>query len=139
MINLDFSLLVTILYVAILYLFMKKVFFEPVLRVLSTRKELIAGRMENAQRKLHEAEGRVVEYEQALKKARSDIYREQEGLRESTLATRAELVTKAKAEAETWVRESRHRLESEAETARKSLESEVDSLARKLTTTILKS
>jgi F-type H+-transporting ATPase subunit b len=138
MINLDFSILVTILYVAILYLFMKKMFFQPIMNVLHTRKTLTAGRLEEAQKAMQQVENKVAGYEQTLKKARGEIYREQELRREAAVAQKAELVAKARKEAEALVHEGRTRLTTQAQVAKKNLESEVDILARKLTATILK-
>jgi F0F1-type ATP synthase membrane subunit b/b' len=46
MINIDASLLVTILYVIILYIFLKSFFFAPITLILKRRHELIEGRLE---------------------------------------------------------------------------------------------
>jgi F-type H+-transporting ATPase subunit b len=139
MINLDFSLVVTILYIAILYLFMKRVFFRPITKILESRRQLIAGRMEEAQKRIREVESRTAEYEQTLKSVRSEIYKHQETEHEQALAQKAELVANAKAEAERVVQEGRARLAAQAHAARNALELEVNALAKELTSNILTS
>src|SRR5436305_1630535 len=101
MINLDpFSILVTVLYVAILYLFMNALFFGPILRILHDRRALIAGRLEEAQKRMIEVDKKTAEYEQAIRAARAEGYRKQELSREEALAARSALIAKAKAAAE---------------------------------------
>jgi F-type H+-transporting ATPase subunit b len=138
MINLDFSLVVTILYLIILYAFMSRFFFGPVLRVLDERRQLIEGRLENAHQRMAQAEQKAAEYESALKAARTEVYRGQETHREKALSERAGIVMEAKASAEKAVQEGRSRIAAEAAAARKHLEGEVDNLAGRLTTSILR-
>ena len=138
MINLDFSLVVTILYLIILYNFMSRFFFRPVLRVLDERRQLIEGRLENAHQRMAQAELKAAEYENALKAARTEVYRGQGTHRENALSEKAQIVTEAKANAEKAVQEGRSRIAAEAAAARKKLEGEVDNLARTLTTSILR-
>jgi F-type H+-transporting ATPase subunit b len=139
MINLDLSLVVTILYIAILYLFMKRVFFQPITRILEARRRLIAGRMEEAQKHIQEVESRTAEYEQTLRAVRAEIYKQQETQHEQALAQKVELVAKAKGEAERVVQEGRTRLAAQSQAARKALELEVDALAKELSSNILTS
>lgn len=138
MINLDFSLAVTVLYVIILYLFLSRVFFGPINQILKQRRDLIEGRLEEARKRMEHVEQKTSEYEQVLRNARTEAYREQEVLRERALAEKANLITKAKNEAEKAVAEGRVRLAAQAGEARKQIASEVDTLAAKLTTAILR-
>ena len=138
MINLDFSVLVTIVYILILYAFMNHFFFKPIMDVIHKRRELIEGRQELAQQRIAQVDQKANEYEQALKAARSEAYRTQEMLREKTLAERADLVGKAKSEAEKTVHDARTRLAAQAATAEKQLEGQVEVLARDLSTSLLR-
>ena len=138
MLNVDYSMLVTVLYVIILYLFLSRFFFGPVTEILNKRRSLIEGRLEESRKRLEIVEKRTAEYEQALRAARTEAYKQQETQRDRALTEKAELVAKAKAEAEAAVQEGRDRLRAEAEAARQKLASEVDSLAKKLTTAILR-
>ena len=138
MLNVDYSMLVTVLYVIILYLFLGRVFFRPVMEILNKRRALIEGRLEESRKRLEIVEKRTAEYEQAIRAARTDAYRQQEIQRDKALSEKAELVAKAKLEAEAAVQEGRARLKAEADAAQQKIASEVDSLAKKLTTAILR-
>ena len=138
MLNVDLSMLVTVLYVIILYLFLSRFFFSPVTQILTKRRQLIEGRLEESRKRIEVVEKRTEEYEQAMRTARSDAYRQQETDRDKALSEKAELLAKAKREAETAVQEGRSRLVSEAEAARKKISGDLDSLAKKLTTAILR-
>ncbi len=138
MINIDFSAIVTILYLIILYIFMSRFFFGPIVRVLNERHRLTEGRLDEAHKRMAQAEQKAAEYENALKAARAEAYRRQEAVREKALTEKAEVVTKAKIEAEKAVQEGRARIAAEAAGARESLAVEVDNLAKELATSILR-
>ncbi|HEY2382643.1 MAG TPA: ATP synthase F0 subunit B [Terriglobia bacterium] len=138
MLNVDLSMLVTVLYVIILYLFLSRFFFGPLVQILNRRRELIEGRQEESRKRLEVVEKRTAEYENAMRAARNDAYRQQEAQRDKALSEKAELVAKAKQEAEAAVQEGRARLTAEAEAASRKIAVEVDSLAKKLTTAILR-
>ena len=138
MLNVDLSMLVTVLYVIILYVFLSRFFFNPIAGILHKRRELIEGRLEESRKRLETVEQRTSEYEKAMQNARSEAYRQQEIERERSLTERSELVAKAKMEAEKAVQEGRAGLAAEAEAARKKMAGEVDALANKLTTAILR-
>lgn len=135
--KLDYSTVVTIIYIVIVYMFMSRFFFRPITRVLHERRELIEGRMTAAHQAVSDADRKTGEYEQAIKSARGETFRRQEIQREKAISERAELVNRAKQNADTSVREAKVRLLAEAEAARTSLDTEVDSLAKQLTAAIL--
>ena len=138
MINVDLSFLVTVVYVIILYIFLSRVFFGPMTGILHKRRALIEGRLEEARNRMEQVEQRTAEYEQALRTSRAEAYRLQEKERERTLVEKAELITKAKSEADKTLQEGRALLTAEAQAARKKMEAEIDALANKLTTAILR-
>jgi F-type H+-transporting ATPase subunit b len=138
MLNVDLSMLVTVVYVIILYLFLSRFFFGPLVQILNKRRGLIEGRFEESRKRLEIVEKRTAEYENAMRTARSEAYRQQELQRDKALSEKAELVAQAKREAESAVQEGRARLTAEAESARKKIAVEFDGLAKKLTTAILR-
>ena len=137
MIKLDYTLFVTIFYVVVLYVFMTHFFFKPIVRVLHERRRLIEGRIQAAQQSVAEADSKTGEYENALKAARAETFRHQESQREQVLAERTELLGRTKTETDKTVQEARVRLMSEAEAATKTLDAQVDGMARELTTALL--
>jgi F-type H+-transporting ATPase subunit b len=138
MLNVDFSMLVTVLYVIILYVFLSRLFFRPIMEILHTRRQLIEGRLEESQRRMEIVEQRTSEYEQAIRTARSEAYRQQELERERSLSEKGELVRKAKAEAEVAVRDGGEQLAAQADAARAGLTAEVDNLAKQLAEAVLR-
>jgi F-type H+-transporting ATPase subunit b len=137
MIKLDYTLFVTIFYVVVLYAFMTHFFFKPIVRVLHERRRLIEGRIQSAQQSVVDADRKAGEYENALKAARAETFRRQESQREQALAEKTELLSRTKTETDKTVQEARVRLLSEADAASKNLETQVDGLARELTTALL--
>src|SRR6185295_19051644 len=95
MLNVDYSMLITVLYVIILYVFLSQFFFNPIVAILHKRRELIEGRLEESRKRLEIVEQRTAEYEQSIRTARSEAYRQQEIQRERALTEKSELVTKA--------------------------------------------
>ena len=134
----DATTLITVLYVIILYIFLSRLFFGPIHRILEQRHELIEGRLDDARKRLVLVEARTSEYEQALRTARTEAYRRQEAERETALARKAKLVSEAKKQADRTVEEGRVGLVAQRETILMKLDAEVDTLAKQLTTSILR-
>ena len=137
MIDLDLSILVTIIYVAILYVFLSKFFFGPVTRILADRHKAIQGSLEEAATRIEEVEKKTSAYEAAVREARADAYKHQESIREEALEVRAQLLNDARREADQIIVDARARLETETAAARKELEGEIDALAARLSGTLL--
>jgi len=137
MIDLDLSILITIIYVAVLYVFLSKFFFGPVTRVLAERRQAIEGSLEEAARRIGEVEKKTAEYESAVRGARADAYKHQEAIREEALEERARLLNDARREADQIISDARERLKTETAQARKKLEGEIDALASRLSETLL--
>jgi len=137
MINIDASLVVTILYVILLYIFLSKFFFGPLTNILEKRHGLIEGQLESARQRMEVVERRTFEYEEAIRTTRSNAYRKQEQDRERAVAEKAQLIAEAKLQTEKAAEEGRVKLIAQAENSRRNLESEVDTLAKKLSTSIL--
>jgi len=134
----DATTLITVFYLIILYICLSRLFFGPILHILEKRHELIEGRLEDARKRVELVEARTAEYEQALRAARSEAYRRQETERETALARKAELVAQAKKQADKTTEQGKAGLSVQRETILKKLETEIDTLANRLTTSILR-
>ena len=137
MINIDASLVVTILYVILLYIFLSKFFFGPLTDILKKRHGLIEGQLDTARQRMETVERRTFEYEEAIRTARANAYRKQEQYRERAMADKAQLIAEAKLQTGTAAEEGRVKLIAQAQDSRRKLESEIDTLAKKLSTSIL--
>lgn len=128
----------TFLLVLFLYVFLKKVFFNPLEKVMHERHEATEGAMKAARERLAAADQKSGEYEQALKEARAEMYRSQERERQQTVEETGALVRAARAQAEERVRGARQELEAEVALAKKSLEGESGTLANAVAQAVLK-
>jgi len=138
MIDLDpFSILVTIIYVGVLYIFLSKFFFGPVTGILEERRAAIEGRLEQAQSRIEEVEKKTAEYESSIREAQSEAHRYQKAIRDGALEERARLLVEARDEAKQLIDQARAKLGAETVFAKKRLESEIDTLAKRLSETLL--
>ncbi len=137
MIELDASILVTIVYVAVLYVFLSRFFFGPFTRILKERREAIEGGLDEAGRRIAEVEKKTAEYESAVRDVRAEAYRQQEAIRDEALEEKARLLADARTEAEKIIKDARARLSTETAEARKRLEAEIDTLAVRLSDSLL--
>src|SRR6202789_997992 len=67
----------TFFLVLILALFVKYLYLKPLEKVLAERFRLTEGARKSAEESLKNADTKVAEYQDALSKARADIYKEQ--------------------------------------------------------------
>ncbi len=128
----------TFLLVVALFFYLKAVYFTPMAKVLKERYEATEGARKLAQASLARADEKTAEYEQALRAARAEIYREQEQLRQTLRQDHANAVQEARQAAGAMVREAQGRLEAELETAKATLQAHSDSLAQQISDAILR-
>ena len=70
----------TFLLVVLLHFYLKKIFFQPMEKVLHQRFEATEGARKLAEQSLARASARTAEYEAAIRAARSEVYQAQEQL-----------------------------------------------------------
>ena len=128
----------TFLLVWILYLYVSRVFFQPLQEVLRRRRESTTGLQQAAEANLAQAEQKTAEYQKALRTARAELYRLQEQERQKALDQRAAIVQQARARADEMVGRSKQEIRGDVETAKKGLAAEAEQLAQAITGAILK-
>ncbi|MCS7315680.1 MAG: hypothetical protein RMI94_06805 [Bryobacterales bacterium] len=119
----------TFLLVLLLHFYLKTVFFAPLARVLDERRRATEGVRQRAEELLAKAAARAAEYEEAIRQARGEIYREQEAQRQRWQQERARAVAEARASARAMVEKARAEIESELEQARGLLQARSRQLA----------
>ena len=127
----------TFFLVLLLYVYLRFVFFKPMARVLAERYELTEGARHGASRSLDNAARKAAEYEDSLRAARNEMYREQEEMRRQWREEQAARVAEARKRAEAMVKEARANLEREAAETRQGLEARVRELAGRITENVL--
>ena len=128
----------TFVLVLLLYIFLKKVFFNPLEKVLHQRHQATEGAMQAARERLELASSKSAEYQQALREARAEIYRTLERDRQHTVEECAQQVRRARAQAEEQVGSAREELRAEVEQAKALLADESGALADSITAAVLK-
>ncbi|MBI4461707.1 MAG: ATP synthase F0 subunit B [Acidobacteria bacterium] len=127
----------TVVLVFLLYFFLRWGFFRPLERVLAEREALTTGARQAAEQLLVEAEAKTREYEERLRHARAEIYREQESLRRQALEGRMRILRATREQANQMIREAKTQLLRDVEAARGDLERESQRLAEEIARTML--
>ncbi len=121
----------------LLHLYLKKVLFRPLEKVLDERRKKTQGAVEAAEAIVRQAAGKMDTYEKALSRSRADIYKEQEAARREIAAQQAEAVGQARAKVNEQVAAAHAGIEAEVAEARAGLAAEADRLAEKIAAAVL--
>jgi F-type H+-transporting ATPase subunit b len=128
----------TFLLVFLLYLYMARVFFGPLERVLQKRYEATEGARKLAEESLAKAAEKTEKYEAAVRAARSEIYRELGQLRRQLQDERSAAVEQARRQAEAQIAAAKADLEREVVALQEKLAGESDALANEIAGSILR-
>jgi F-type H+-transporting ATPase subunit b len=82
----------TVLIVLVFYLILRVLFFQPLLRVMKEREARTAGAQKVAAAAEAAAAEKIKQYQEALRKARAQVYAEQEAARKKLLEERAAIL-----------------------------------------------
>jgi F0F1-type ATP synthase membrane subunit b/b' len=125
----------TILFFILLTLYLKKVFFQPMAKLLEERRKQTEGVRELAQRAFEAADKKKSEFERALDLARAEINQENEALRRQWAEEQAQVIARVRAEAGEQIEAAKRQIVSEVETAK----GELDAVAERLSGQIVES
>jgi F-type H+-transporting ATPase subunit b len=136
--ELDLSVLVVMILVWSLYFVLKKSFFDPINQILLQRNAETNGAQQEARERLTQVDQKSQAYQQALKAARLESYRQQESFRSEALKQRLETLTETRQEAEGILHSAKEEIQSQVAGAKRSLESEVNGIADGIVKAILR-
>ena len=128
----------TFLLVVLLHFYLKKIFFQPLEKILAHRYEATEGARKLAEQSLAHAAARTAEYEAAIRTVRAEIYQAQEQFYKQLQESGAAQVTAARQAAEAGLRAAREQVARDVETAKTSLALETEMLASEIADSILK-
>jgi F-type H+-transporting ATPase subunit b len=128
----------TFLLVVLLHFYLKKVFFQPLEKVLRKRYEATEGARKLAEQSLAHAAARTAEYEKAIRAARSEVYQAQEKLYKQLQESEAAQLLAARHAAEAALKVAREQIAHDVEAAKAGLALESDSLAGEIADSILR-
>ena len=127
----------TVLIVLAFYVAMRALFFKPLLAVMAERDARTVGARKAAADAEAAAAEKSKQYQEALKKARAQVYAEQEAVRKKVLDERATLLKEARVKAMAEVAAAKERVAKELAEALRDLKSSVGQLAMEIARRIL--
>lgn len=127
----------TFFLVIFLHLYLKRMFFKPMEKVLHERYEATEGARKAAESSLSRAAQKAAEYEAAIRNAKTEIYKDQDRVRRELQERRASDLKVARAHAEAKVAEAKAALASEAARLKDDLNRESETLAEQIAEAVL--
>jgi F0F1-type ATP synthase membrane subunit b/b' len=127
----------TIVVVLLFYFFLRWAFFTPIQKAMAERSAKIEGARAEAAAAEAEAKQELDSYNEALRKARGEIYAEQEEARKVVLDERARLLKAMRGRAQEDVAAAKKRIAGELEAGRKEVERQMPALASEIARGIL--
>ncbi|HYO84396.1 MAG TPA: hypothetical protein VES20_23540 [Bryobacteraceae bacterium] len=127
----------TFFIVLLLHFYLKQTFFKPLSRVLAERDEATAGARRKAAEALDRASAQTAAYEEKIRAARNEIYREQEEVRRQWRDEQLSQIATARKSADQAIATARADLQAQANDVRQALASETQSLADRITRSVL--
>src|SRR6266436_1970334 len=127
----------TVLIILLFYIILRAIFFKPLLAVMAERDARTAGAQKAAEAAQAAAAEKVKQYQEALKRARGQVYAEQEAARKKLLEERAAQLKEARAKASAEVGAAKERIAGELAAARSEVEATVSHLSAEIARRIL--
>ena len=127
----------TILLLLLLWFYFKVMLFGPLSKIQKQRDALTKGARKTAEESLASAERKTTDYENKLRDARSEVYREQEEMRKQWLADQAAQIEQAREKNAASVRAAKDQITKEAAIARTTLSTTSAQLADQIAGSIL--
>src|SRR5271168_1256477 len=127
----------TVIIVFLFYLFMRWAFFAPIQKAMAERAARIEGARAEAAAVEATARQELDTYKDALRKARAEIYAEQEAARQIALENRSKLLKTMRAHALEDVSAAKKQIAADFAASRAALELEAPALAGEIVRAIL--
>jgi F0F1-type ATP synthase membrane subunit b/b' len=127
----------TVLILLAFYWVLRGLFFKPLLAVIAEREARTAGARKAAETAQAAAADKVKQYQEALKRARAQVYGEQEAARKKLLDQRAELLKEARGKAAGEVAAGKDQVGKELVAARREIEGSVAQLSAEIARRVL--
>lgn len=127
----------TVIIVFLFYFFLRWSFFKPMERVLSERHKRAEGARVEAEASHAAAQEKQRAYTETLRKARAEIFSEQETLRRRALDERQASINTARTAAQSALQEAKKGIAADVQAARAELEQTSGTLANDIAETLL--
>jgi len=127
----------TVVILLAFYAVLRWLFFKPLLAVLAEREARTAGARKAAEAAQAAAADKVKQYQEALKRARAQVYAEQEVARKKLLDERADQLKETRSRMAAEVAAAKDRVGKELAAARRDIEGSVAQLAAEIARRVL--
>src|SRR5215469_14959225 len=127
----------TVALLLIVHFYLKFMFFRPLQKVLAERKQATQGTKEKAELLLAKADQTQAAIEAALRKAREEIYQEQEEARKQWTNEQTARLDQARHQSHDLIHQAQTQLEADVDRAKKDLAETADALAEEIARTLL--
>jgi F-type H+-transporting ATPase subunit b len=127
----------TIVLLLVVHFYLKRMFFAPMADVLAQRRAATEGQREAAEALRAKAAEQLASIEAQLRKAREEIYQQQEESRRGWITEQTGQLDQARAQAHELINQGKKRLDTEAATAKSQLATTTDALANEIVQALL--
>jgi F-type H+-transporting ATPase subunit b len=127
----------TTIIVLLFFFFLRWAFWRPLERVLAERRAATEGAQKEAGELVAQANEKLRQYEESLRQARAEIYRQQEAARRLALEERARILRDTREKAGEMLRQAKLEIAGDVAAAKKDLDAESRRLAEEITRTLL--
>jgi F-type H+-transporting ATPase subunit b len=127
----------TVFLLLVVHLYLKRMFFRPMQELLAKRREATEGARKSAEALLAKASEKAASIEAALRKAREEIYKEQEETRHRWIAEQTAQLEEAKRGSRDLIHQAKQQLDIETAAAKRDLTATTAALADQIATSLL--
>lgn len=122
----------------LLHFYLKRTFFAPLDKVLAERFEATTGARKQAESAMARAEAKAREYEEAIRDARTEVYKDNEAMRKQWREQQSVMLAEGRAKSETAVAIAKAEMAGDVRTARENLQADSDRIADGIVAAILR-
>ncbi len=127
----------TFVLVLILHFYLKATFFKPLEAVIKQRHDATVGARQLADEAFARAKEKMAQYEEALRNARTEVYKEQETIRQQFRAEQSAANADARARANAMIAAAREQIAADTATAKATLAGESERIADEIVNSLL--
>ena len=127
----------TFLLLLVVHFYLKRMFFGPMREVLAKRSAATEGAREAAEALLKQATDKAAAIETELRKARGEIYQEQDEARRRWVSEQATRLDEARHKSRELVQQAKQQLDAEAADAKRQLAATTSQLADQIARSLL--
>ncbi|MFN0102308.1 MAG: hypothetical protein ACKV2U_09480 [Bryobacteraceae bacterium] len=122
----------------LLHFYLKRTFFAPLDKVLAARYEATTGARKQAETAIARAEAKAREYEDAIRAARTEVYKENEAMRKRWRERQSVILAEARTKADSAITIAKAEMAGDVRTALDTLVAESDQMADGIAAAILR-